>query len=359
MVLSSAVHTLLNSWTPKGWQTSLGESGFVQTCTQEQQQLMVTLKTPFPCSQLKNEIPEDLKKTFVSQHGITHIEIHVTHHVATMECQKPEKMIPGVRNIIAVSSGKGGVGKSTVAFNLALALMQEGARVGLLDADIYGPSIPMMLGATEEKPASPDGKKMLPVNRFGICANSIGFLVDAKDATVWRGPMASKVLQQLLNETQWGEIDYLIVDLPPGTGDIQLTLAQQVPTTAALVVTTPQHIAVADAIKGVSLFEKVQIPILGIIENMSYFHCPSCEHQTDIFGHGGGLSLAQAHQYPLLAQIPLDPRLRHCADEGEPLLILQPEHKQSLIYQQLARQVAAQLFFGGREVPTRLVIQTS
>lgn len=250
------------------------------------------------------------------------------------------KRLPNVKNIIAVASGKGGVGKSTTSINLAFALLQEGAKVGILDADIYGPSVPIMLGNPEKHPDSEDQRHMFPLEAFGLVANSIGYLVPPENATIWRGPMVSRALQQLVNETLWPELDYLIVDMPPGTGDIQLTLAQQVPVTAAVIVTTPQDLALADAIKGIAMFEKVEIPVLGLIENMSYYQCLKCGHQEHIFASGGGQALASKYKVELLGQLPLDIQIRQHADGGEPLLVKQPESSLAESYRRAARAIS-------------------
>jgi ATP-binding protein involved in chromosome partitioning len=248
-----------------------------------------------------------------------------------------------VKNIIAVASGKGGVGKSTTSINLAFALMQEGAKVGILDADIYGPSVPIMLGNPDASPSSEDQRNMFPIEAFGLVANSIGYLVPAENATIWRGPMVSGALQQLVKETIWPELDYLIVDMPPGTGDIQLTLSQQVPVTAAVVVTTPQDLALADAIKGIAMFEKVDIPVLGLIENMSYYQCLNCGHQEHIFAEGGGQKLASKYGVELLGQLPLDSRIRQHADDGNPLMIAESESALADQYRITARAISKQL----------------
>nr|WP_235594687.1 iron-sulfur cluster carrier protein ApbC [Paraglaciecola hydrolytica] len=251
---------------------------------------------------------------------------------------------PKIKNIIAIASGKGGVGKSTTSVNLAFALLAEGVKVGILDADIYGPSIPIMLGNVDAKPSSEDQKQVDPIMAHGLVASSIGYFVPAENATVWRGPMASKALSQLLNETNWPELDYLIVDMPPGTGDIQLTLAQQIPVSGAIIVTTPQDLALADATKGIAMFNKVKVPVLGLVENMSYHICSQCGHHEAIFAEHGGQKLATQYNLPLLAQLPLNIDIRVHADGGIPLQISQPTHPLTLAYQELAREVSKGLY---------------
>ncbi len=251
--------------------------------------------------------------------------------------------VTNIKNIIAVASGKGGVGKSTTSINLAFALMQEGAKVGILDADIYGPSIPIMLGNPDAHPESEDNKHMQPLMAHGLAANSIGYLVAQEDAAVWRGPMASKALKQLLDETLWPVLDYLIVDMPPGTGDIQLTMAQQVPLTASIVVTTPQDLALADAQKGISMFEKVSVPVLGLIENMSYYQCRVCGTKDYVFSKDGGEALAERHGLPLLGSLPLDIHIREHGDAGMPLLVASPDSPLSESYREAARALSMQL----------------
>ncbi len=249
-----------------------------------------------------------------------------------------------IANIIAIASGKGGVGKSTTAVNLAYALISEGAKVGILDADIYGPSIPTLLGLKNAKPNSSDGKLMDPLMAHGLYAMSIGFLIDESDATVWRGPMASSAFNQLLNETAWPELDYLIIDMPPGTGDIQLTLAQKVPVAAAVIITTPQDIALVDAVKGVAMFDKVQVPVLGVIENMSYHLCENCGHQSYIFGENGGTLMAESQKINLLGQLPLDKEIRQDADFGQSDIIENSTGDIAQLYRRIARNISGQLF---------------
>lgn len=251
--------------------------------------------------------------------------------------------LKGVKNIIAIASGKGGVGKSTTAVNLALALVDEGASVGLLDADIYGPSQPIMLGKADARPETLDQKRIMPVVSHGVQSMSIGYLVDPEQAMVWRGPMASGALQQLINDTQWQDLDYLIIDLPPGTGDIQLTLSQKVPVTAAVVVTTPQDIALADAIKAMNMFNKVSVPVLGVVENMGVHICSECGHAEHIFGEGGGIGLAESASIEFLGSLPLARSIRDNADKGLPSVVAEPEGKVAALYREIARKICANL----------------
>ena len=274
--------------------------------------------------------------------GIGNVSANVTMKIVSHAVQRGVKLIPGVKNIIAVASGKGGVGKSTTAVNLALALAAEGVSVGMLDADIYGPSQPTMLGISG-RPESKDGKRLEPMQGHGIQAMSIGFLIDVETPMVWRGPMVTQALEQLLNETNWRDVDYLVVDLPPGTGDIQLTLAQRVPVTGAVIVTTPQDIALMDARKGLKMFEKVNIPILGVVENMSLHICSKCGHEENIFGSGGGDRLSKDYGIDLLGSLPLDIAIREQADSGKPTVVADPDGRVAEIYRQIARRVAVKI----------------
>ncbi|WP_019915868.1 iron-sulfur cluster carrier protein ApbC [Methyloversatilis discipulorum] len=274
--------------------------------------------------------------------GVGNVSVSVTQKIVSHAVQRGVKLLPGVKNIIAVASGKGGVGKSTTAVNLALALAAEGATVGLLDADIYGPSQPQMLGITG-RPESPDGKSLAPMTAYGIQAMSIGFLIDVETPMVWRGPMVTSALEQLLTETRWDEVDYLVIDMPPGTGDIQLTLAQKVPVTGAVIVTTPQDIALLDARKGLKMFEKVGIPILGIVENMSLHTCSKCGHEEHIFGEGGGARMAADYDLDVLGSLPLAMQIREQADSGKPTVVSDPDGRVAEIYRDIARKVAVKI----------------
>ena len=271
--------------------------------------------------------------------GVDNVSVKVSVKIASHSVQRGVQLLPNVKNIIAVASGKGGVGKSTTAVNLALALAAEGASVGLLDADIYGPSQPMMMGI-EGRPESVDGKNMEPMENFGIQVMSIGFLVAQDEAMIWRGPMATQALEQLLRQTNWRDLDYLIVDMPPGTGDIQLTLSQRVPMTGAVIVTTPQDIALLDAKKGIKMFEKVGVPILGIVENMAVHICSKCGHTEHIFGEDGGKKMAADYKMDYLGALPLDMQIRLQADNGRPTVVADPDGDVAGIYKAIARKMA-------------------
>src|SRR5688572_19467254 len=274
--------------------------------------------------------------------GVQNVSVNLATKVIPHAVQRGVQLLPNVKNIVAVASGKGGVGKSTTAVNLALALAAEGAAVGILDADIYGPSQPMMMGI-EGRPESEDGKTMEPLENYGVQVMSIGFLVDADNPMIWRGPMATQALEQLLRQTNWKELDYLIVDMPPGTGDIQLTLSQRVPLTGAVIVTTPQDIALHDAKKGIKMFEKVGVPILGIVENMAVHVCSNCGHVEHIFGAEGGKKLAAQYEMDYLGALPLDIRIREQADGGRPTVVSDPDGEVAGLYKDVARRVAVKI----------------
>jgi len=296
----------------------------------------------YPAKSQLEPIRQEVAKALKPLPGVGGVSVNVTMKIISHAVQRGVKLVPGIKNIIAVASGKGGVGKSTVAVNLALALAAEGAAVGVLDADIYGPSQPTMLGI-RGRPESRDGKSLEPMEGHGLQAMSIGFLIDVETPMVWRGPMVTQALEQLLNETKWREVDYLVVDLPPGTGDIQLTLAQRVPVTGAVIVTTPQDIALMDARKGLKMFEKVGVPILGIVENMSTHVCSKCGHEEHIFGEGGGERMGKDYNVELLGALPLDIHIREQADSGKPTVVSDPEGRVSQIYKQIARRVAVKI----------------
>jgi ATP-binding protein involved in chromosome partitioning len=304
--------------------------------------VMVEVMLGYPAKSQLEPIRKEITARLRSLPGIGNVGVNVGMKIVSHAVQRGVKLVPGVKNIIAVASGKGGVGKSTTAVNLALALAAEGASVGVLDADIYGPSQPMMLGIAG-RPESKDGKSLEPMEGHGLQAMSIGFLIDTETPMVWRGPMVTQALEQLLNETKWRDIDYLVVDLPPGTGDIQLTLAQRVPVTGAVIVTTPQDIALIDARKGLKMFEKVGIPILGIVENMSLHICSKCGHEERIFGEGGGSRMGQDYNVELLGALPLDINIREQTDSGKPTVVSDPDGRVSQIYKEIARRVAVKI----------------
>jgi ATP-binding protein involved in chromosome partitioning len=296
----------------------------------------------YPAKSVMSDIQTLVQNKIKSLPEVGSVFTNVQTKVVSHSVQRGVQLLPNVKNIIAVASGKGGVGKSTTAVNLALALAAEGASVGILDADIYGPSQPQMLGITS-RPESVDGKSMEPLERYGIQAMSIGFLVDIDTPMVWRGPMVTGALEQLLRETRWRDLDYLIIDLPPGTGDIQLTLSQKVPVTGAVIVTTPQDIALLDARKGLKMFEKVGVPILGIVENMSTHICSNCGHEEHIFGAGGAAAMCKDYNVDLLGSLPLDIRIREQTDSGMPTVVAEPDGQIAATYKQIARTTAIKI----------------
>ncbi len=305
-------------------------------------EVTVTVLLGHPAAKVREERAAALRERIEGVDGVTSANVKLGWEIEASAVQGETQRIEGVKNIIAVASAKGGVGKSTTAANIALALRAEGAAVGVLDADIYGPSQPRMLGI-EGKPDSSDGKTMIPLENHGIKAMSIGFLVDTESPMIWRGPMVTQALEQMLHSTQWGELDYLIIDLPPGTGDIQLTLAQKVPLSGAIIVTTPQDIALLDARKGLKMFDKVSVTTLGIVENMSMHICSNCGHAEPIFGEGGGERMAQENDVRLLGQLPLELGIRTQSDSGVPTVIADPDSTAATIYRDIARRAAAGL----------------
>jgi ATP-binding protein involved in chromosome partitioning len=302
-------------------------------------QIAVEIQLGYPAKSQHDLIRKLAQDAIASLPDAGRFTVNVGHKIVSHAVQRGVKLVPGVKNIVAVASGKGGVGKSTTAVNLALALAAEGATVGVLDADIYGPSQPMMLGIAG-RPESKDGKTLEPLEAYGVQAMSIGFLIDIDTPMVWRGPMVTQALEQLLKDTKWREVDYLVVDLPPGTGDIQLTLSQKVPVTGAVIVTTPQDIALIDARKGLKMFEKVGVPIVGIVENMSIHICSKCGHAEHIFGEGGAERMCRDYNVPFLGALPLDIRIREQADSGRPTVVADPDGPTAQIYKEIARKVA-------------------
>ena len=321
----------------------LGEVARVRDVELSETRVKARVELGFPCLSAHPAIEQQLSEGLSAETGADCVEIELETKVVRHGVQRNLKPIPGVKNIIAVASGKGGVGKSTVSANIALALSGEGASVGILDADIYGPSQPHMMGIVGDVPESEDGKTMLPLKAHGLQVMSIGALVDADQPMVWRGPMVTSALSQLANQTQWKDLDYLIVDMPPGTGDIQLTLAQQIPVAGTVIVTTPQNIATLDARKGLAMFRKVSIPVLGVIENMATHVCSACGHEDPIFGAGGADKMIEDFDVRLLGRLPLDARIREQTDSGRPTVIAEPDSVIARDYRQTAWNIGAAL----------------
>ncbi len=306
------------------------------------------LELGYPGGTWSEELSQHLHDGLLKVPGVKQADVEITPGIVGHATQPGATALHGVKNLIAVASGKGGVGKSTVAVNLALALQSQGARVGILDADIYGPSQPRMLGC-HGQPETIDGKRLIPKRGYGLQSMSIGYLVEEETPTIWRGPMATSALEQMLRDTAWEDLDYLVVDLPPGTGDIQLTLCQKIPVSGAIIVTTPQDISLLDARKALKMFERVKVHVLGIVENMSVHVCGQCGHQEHIFGDGGGAVLAEESKVPLLAQLPLDAAIREDVDNGRPTMALQPATETAEAFRKLARRAGARLALRNRD----------
>jgi ATP-binding protein involved in chromosome partitioning len=321
---------------------SIARGKAVQSVNQADGVLQITIELGYPALSQHANLAQKITKALHGVAGGRPVQVQFVQTIAAHAVQRGVQLLPGVKNIVGVASGKGGVGKSTTAVNLALALAAEGAQVGVLDADIYGPSMPMMMGI-DGRPETSDGKTMEPMRNYGVQVMSIGFLVDADQAMVWRGPMATQALDQLLRQTRWQELDYLIVDMPPGTGDIQLTLSQRVPMTGAVIVTTPQDIALLDAVKGIAMFEKVGVPILGVVENMAVHVCSQCGHAEPIFGSEGGKNLAHKKGVDYLGAMPLALQIREQADSGKPTVVADPDGALAQQYRAIARTVAASI----------------
>ncbi len=316
--------------------------GFVRDVTVRDGKVALTIVLTTPACPVKDEMEAQARGIVAALPGVTSVEVSMTSDVPKSPVSLGDGMLPGVRHTVAVASGKGGVGKSTVAVNLAAALAADGARVGLLDADVYGPSIPIMLGLRTARPSVRDGK-LVPLERFGLKLMSVGFIAGEETPVIWRGPLVGKLVQQFLADVQWGELDYLIVDLPPGTGDAQLTLTQAAPLAGAVIVTTPQEVALEDVNRGVRMFEKVNVPVLGVIENMAWFNCTNCGTRHEIFSHGGGAEAAKRFEIPLLGEVPLLPAIREGGDRGVPVVVGAPDSEESMAFRAVAGEVARQL----------------
>lgn len=357
----AAVENILKNFIDPNVETDLVSAKAVKKITVDGDAVSVVVEVGYPAKSYVGELRAELEQRLRALPGLGKLEVEVSFKIVSHAVQKTLKPLPNVKNIIAVASGKGGVGKSTTSVNLALALAAEGAQVGILDADIYGPSIPTMLGLSGQ-PDSEDGKMLQPKLSFGVQTMSIGYLVDPDQPMIWRGPMVTGALQQLLGQTQWHDIDYLIIDLPPGTGDIQLTLAQQIPVSGAVIVTTPQDIALIDAQRGLGMFEKVNVPILGLVENMSLHICSNCGHEEAIFGQGGGVAMAAKNGVDLLGALPLDIKIREFADSGRPTVVADPDGRPAQIYKAIARKMAAKLAMRAKDFSGRfpnIVIQNT
>jgi ATP-binding protein involved in chromosome partitioning len=343
-VTASAIRAKLGTYLDPYLAQSLTQVKAVGEISVAADAVTVNLSFGFPVGGYASELGAALAAHLAPELAGRRLELDLQSNITAHAVQKTLKPLATVKNVIAVASGKGGVGKSTTAANLALAWAAQGARVGLLDADIYGPSQPLMMGLAGKKPTlDADGKHMIPLRAHGVEVMSIGFLIDAEQPMVWRGPMVTQALTQLLGDTQWGDLDYLVVDMPPGTGDIQLTLAQRVPVSGAVIVTTPQDIALLDARKGLKMFEKVEVRVLGVVENMSVHVCSHCGHVEHVFGSGGGGRMAEQYGVQLLGELPLDIRIRENADGGSPTVVAEPDSPRALAYFQMARRTAARL----------------
>ena len=342
IITQEQISNILSKYIDPYLKKDLVSSKAIKQINIESSTITIDIVLGFPAKGYQEKLVTELSKLIKTNFTVDQINIHVNYEIVSHAVQVGIKPLPGVKNIIAIASGKGGVGKSTTAVNLALALSVEGARVGILDADIYGPSQPMMLGINAQ-PEANENKKFNPIISHGIQSMSIGYLIDNNTPMIWRGPMVSSALQQLINDTQWDNLDYLIVDLPPGTGDIQLTLSQKIPVSGAVIVTTPQDIALLDARKAIAMFQKVNVAVLGVVENMSTHICTQCGHQEDIFGAGGAAKLAQQYQVDFLGGLPLDIKIREQADGGNPTVIAEPDSANALAYREIARHTAAKL----------------
>ncbi|MFK8080121.1 MAG: iron-sulfur cluster carrier protein ApbC [Granulosicoccus sp.] len=343
------------------FEQSLMASKAVKDIQIEGDSVSIDLVMSYPCERWAATLKNMVSESLAAHAGVSNATVTVSHKIIAHSVQHGVKRLENVKNIIAIASGKGGVGKSTTSVNLALALASEGATVGLLDADIYGPSQPRMMGLSGQ-PESIDGKSLEPMENYGVQTMSIGFLIDEETPMIWRGPMVTQALEQLLNDTKWRDLDYLIIDLPPGTGDTQLTLAQKVPVSGAVIVTTPQDIALLDARKGLKMFEKVEVPILGIVENMSTHICSECGHEEHIFGQGGGQTMASEAGIDLLGCLPLELNIRLQADTGKPTVVSEPNGRTADIYREVARRAAARLSTQAKDYSSKfpnIVIQNT
>ena len=348
--LRSDIEAAIRSYQDPYYRQDLFAAGCVLSLSVESGQVQLSVELGYPADGLTNGVADLLRSKIHAVEGVEHCQVDIRWQVTPAPVQGELESLSNVKNIIAVASGKGGVGKSTTSANLALALAAEGARVGILDADIYGPSVGLMLGIADgTRPEVKNEKFFMPIQAHGIEAMSMAFLVTEDTPVVWRGPMVSGALQQLLTQTLWNNLDYLIIDMPPGTGDIQLTLAQKVPVTGSVVVTTPQDLALIDAKKGIEMFNKVSIPVLGVVENMAVHICSQCGHAEHLFGEGGGTRIAEQFGVDLLGSLPLSMMIREQADSGAPTVVSEPDSQITMIYKDMARRVAAELSMANQQ----------
>lgn len=352
MATAEQVEEKLKEFIDPYLETDLVSAKCIKNVQVDGSKAIVDIELGFPHQGYEQELSEKLITLLTEIDGIDEVEVNISSKIVIHAVQKGVQPIQGVKNIVAVASGKGGVGKSTTTVNLALALAKEGASVAVLDADIYGPSMPRMLGISG-KPESEDGQSLEPLVNYGIQTMSIGFLIDDDTPMIWRGPMVTQALEQLFKDTRWKDVDYLVVDLPPGTGDVQLTLAQKIPVSGAVIVTTPQDIALLDARKGLKMFEKVNVPVLGVVENMSTHICSNCGHEERIFGEGGGQRMSEEENVDLLGALPLDMSIRQLADDGKPTVVSEPDSRITELYVDIARKVAAKLALKARDYTNR------
>ncbi len=324
--------------------------GFVKELAIQGGRVAFTIELTTPACPVKDAMREQARAAVAALPGVTDVEVTMTAAVrAARNVESQQAAIPGIKNIVAVGAGKGGVGKTTLAVNLAAALSRLGSRVGIIDGDIYGPNVPIMLGIREQLLA--EGDKIAPATKYGMKVVSMGFLTNDESPVIWRGPMLHSVIRQFFHDVAWGELDYLVIDMPPGTGDVALSLSQTVPVAGSIVVTTPQEVSLADSRRAVRMYQKLAIPVLGIVENMSYFVCPSCEHESDIFGRGGGERTASAMDVPFLGRIPIYEPIRRGGDEGQPLVIAEPDSPAAQAFLRVAEQTAAQVSIASYRKP--------
>ncbi len=350
-VTSAQVLDVLKSVNDPDLHRNIVELGFVKNLAIDGGKVRFDVDLTTPACPVKEQLKAECEKKVAALPGVKQVEVNMT-ATTTGRNFSGKVTLPGVRNVVAVASGKGGVGKSTTAVNLALALAERGAKVGILDADVYGPSIPMMLGVQKRPQMTPD-KKILPIVAHGLASMSMGYLSDDNTPVIWRGPMVSGLIQQFLNVVEWGTLDYLLIDLPPGTGDIQLTLCQQAPLAGAVIVTTPQDVSLLDARKGLKMFEQVNVPVLGLVENMSFFVCGHCGEKTEIFRHGGGQGESVRLGVPFLGEVPLDPEVVLGGDSGQPIMLRNPKSAVSEAYRKIAGAMAAQLSIANAQAPAQ------